>query len=89
MSLTEQEIAWDGLCARVCEACMERGEPCECGYHESELPEGTYICPVRQHCPYAQGCGHAVHHDPDDGCDWKEQTCRSIGRVNCVDDTSR
>ena len=36
MALTEAELRWDGFCMTVCEACMERGEPCECGYHECE-----------------------------------------------------
>ena len=87
MSLTEQEIAWDGLCAQVCESCMGYGEPGECGYHESELPEGTYICPRRQGCPDAQGCGHAVYHEPDDDCDEEEVMCMGVGGAlfTCVE----
>ena len=33
MCLTEQEIVWDTFCAKVCEACMDYGYSCECGYH--------------------------------------------------------
>jgi hypothetical protein len=63
---------------------MERGEPCECGYHVLQLPVGTYICPARQRCPKSPGCEHAVYHEPDDGCDWKVYVCMGVGHVNCV-----
>lgn len=78
-------MEWLDLCAQVCEACMGYGEKCACGRHVSALPVGEYICPVRQECVNAPGCMHAVYHEPDDGCDWKEYTCFGVA-VNCFKD---